>query len=121
MGPVDDPSIGIRLKDPVELDHVSDLEADNPGGDIDIVCDQQGLSGGQLEDEFLVAGPDQVIRQDARDYPGIRRQPEGGILLPIPGIRAAIGQESPPPRILPELVDGGKRHYQDDKELSHFG
>lgn len=63
VGPVDDPAFGVPFILAVELHRVSCLQRRDSWSEVDVVCDQQGLSGLEFEDEPLMPAPVVVVRQ----------------------------------------------------------
>jgi hypothetical protein len=67
VGPMDDTALGIPFVYPVEADRVAFRKPGNPGRQIDVVGDQNGLAGRQAQHEALVAAAFVVIRQQGAD------------------------------------------------------
>ena len=68
MGPVQDASFGIPLVFPVESNHIAFAQGVDAGGQIDVVCDEESLSGRHFEDKPLVTAPVAIISEEA-DHP----------------------------------------------------
>lgn len=67
MRPVDDTAPLIPLILAVELDAISSLQSSDAARQIDVVCHEYSLPGGQANDESLMPAPTIVVGQDSRD------------------------------------------------------
>ena len=63
--PVDDPTFFVPDILAVKADAVACLKAVDSRGDVKVVCNQQCLSRGKLNDESLVSPPVQIVSQNA--------------------------------------------------------
>ena len=68
MGPVDQAAVGIPFVLSRKFHGITNLEPGYARGQVDVVGHQQGLAGGQPEDEALVTAPPGVILEKF-DYP----------------------------------------------------
>ena len=67
--PVDDAAFGVPFILTRERYSVAVIQGWDAGRDVDVVGDQQGLTGCQLEDEALMATAVVVVREHASDHP----------------------------------------------------
>lgn len=67
MSPMDDTALRVPLILSIELDAIINSYTGDARREIDVVCNEQGLSGGESQNESLVSGTSVVIRQDPRN------------------------------------------------------
>jgi hypothetical protein len=64
MGPVDHAALIVIFIDPEKLDQITDTQRIDPWRQIDIVADEQCLSGRQLENKALMPTPLTIVFED---------------------------------------------------------
>ena len=67
MGPVDHPAFRVPLVLTMEDDAVADLQILDSRSNVNVVSDQEGLPGSELDDEALMTAPLVVVGQYADD------------------------------------------------------